>query len=221
MTVEILAKKYEHNSVVRALVQLIPMSIGSAVDVAIITRVQNIRTNRARVFFDELAKGDEKLRPELLENNEFLHCYFATASAALKSRRAEKIQALARLLLSSTTEGKFEAGDEYEEFLSILDELSFRELQILTILDGFESRYPHNDQENDYQRASRFWDKFVKQVIKELCVQPAEFESILTRLTRSGCYESFAGIYVDYTGGQGKISPLFHRLKDLALDSSS
>ncbi len=218
--VESLVKRYERSAVVRALVQLIPLSIGAAVDTAVLTRVQAIRADRARVFFDELAKGEKELRPELLENDEFLHCYFATAAAVLRTQRTEKIQALARLL-RSTTEGRLTVVDEFEEFLSILAELSYRELSVLATLDGYESRHPLQEEENDLQRANRFWNAFVQQVVQEFSIQPNEVDSILTRLNRSGCYETFTGGYFDYTGGKGKITPLFHRLKELALNSNS
>ncbi len=221
LIIDTLVKRYEQSSVVRGLVQLIPLSIGSALDTAVLTRVQSIRADRAHAFFDELAKGKEQLRPELLENNEFLHCYFATVAAALRTQRTEKIQALARLLRSSTVSGKMVIVDEYEEFLSILSELSYRELSVLTVLHGYESRHPHQVGENDLQRANRFWEAFHNQVVVELPIRPNEVDSILTRLNRSGCYETFTGGYLDYTGGKGKITPLFHRLKEVALNADS
>jgi hypothetical protein len=80
--IETLVKRYERSSVLRALVQLVPLGIGSAVDTALMTRVSTIQANLTGVFFDELAKDERPLHPELLENNEFLHCYFATSVAA-------------------------------------------------------------------------------------------------------------------------------------------
>lgn len=216
--IETLATRYERNAVLRALVQLIPFSIGSAADTALLTRLSTIRADRARVFFDELARGEKQLCPELLESTEFLHCYFATTAAALSTQRNEKIQALARLVLSSATNGKIATIDEYEEFLSILVELSFRELSVLVLLEKYEARYSRQSDENDLQRAIRFWDEFVQQVALDFSVRPDEIDAILTRLNRSGCYETFTGGFFDYTGGKGRITPLFHRLKELALN---
>jgi hypothetical protein len=217
--IETLVKRYERSAVLRALVQLVPLSIGSAADTALLTRVAAIRADRTRVFFDELAKDEKLLRPELLENNEFLHCYFATAAAALRTQRNEKIQSLARLLRSSTENGKIDTADEYEEFLNILMELSQRELSVLLILDQYETQYPLQGDENDLQRANRFWDAFVQRLSQDFSIGVREVDSLLTRLNRSGCYETFTGGFFDYTGGKGKITPLFHRLKELALKS--
>ena len=212
-----LIKRYERSAVLRALVQLIPLSIGSAADTALMTRVATIRAERMRVFFDELAKNEESLHPELLENNEFLHCYFATSAAVLRTHRNEKIQAFARLLRSSTEDGKISTVDEYEELLSILADLSQRELSVLVTLDQYETRHPPLPDENDLQRANRLWDAFVLQISQDLSIGLREVGSVLTRLNRSGCYETFTGGFFDYSGGRGKITPMFHRLRELAL----
>jgi hypothetical protein len=214
--IETLVKRYERSAVLRALVQFVPFSVGSAADTALMTRVATIRADRTRVFFDELANDEKPLHPELLENNEFLHCYFATSAAALRTQRNEKIQSLARLLRSSTEDGKIATVDEYEEFLNILTELSQRELSVLVMLDQYETRYPLQADENDLQRANRFWDAFVQQISQDFSIELREVDSVLTRLNRSGCYETFTGGFFDYTGGKGKITPLFHRLKELA-----
>lgn len=216
-TLESLAQRYEHNATIRALVQLIPMSIGSAIDTALLTRLQAMRIERARVFFDELAKGEQQLSPELLKNNDFLHCYFSTTAAVLRTHRTEKIQMLARILGAATKNGNFAVIDEYEEFLTILDDLSHRELLVLATLAKYEALHPQGNDENDLQRANRFWDSFTDELVHRLEIRPAEVDSLLTRLSRSGCYEAFTGGYYSYTGGKGKITPMFHRLKDLAV----
>ena len=94
--VERLATRYEHNPIIRALVQLIPFGFGSAADVALVTTIENIREERAHTFFDELASQDLILTEEQIENEDFLHSYFATTRAALNTRRREKIRLFAR-----------------------------------------------------------------------------------------------------------------------------
>jgi hypothetical protein len=213
---ENLVTRYEKSALLRALVQLVPLNIGSAIDTAVIIRVQAIRAARTKEFFDELARGDIQLQAELLENNDFLHCFFATVDAALRTNRHEKIRAFSRLLRSATIEGKISALEEYEELLGILDDMSYRELTVLTILDQYEQANPKQDQENDLQRTNRYWSDFSEKVISSLGVLPEELDAIMTRLNRTGCYETFTGGFFDYTGGKGKITPVFRRLKALA-----
>ena len=87
-------------------------------------------------FFDELAKGDVIVDEELLKSEDFLHAYFATTKYALNTRRREKIEMFARLLKSSITEKDISSIDEYEDLLKVLDELSYRELLALRILEA-------------------------------------------------------------------------------------
>jgi len=214
-TLEKLASSYERNPVIRGLIQLIPFGIGSGIDVTLVTTIQNIRADRVKTFFDQLEVNDAELSPELLKSEDFLHCYFATVNAALNTKRREKIRLFAQLLSSAVFTNLFDHSDEYEEYLSILDELTFRELMILNILHRYEEATPFNQNENDLQRANRFWEQFIGEVETELQIPRNEIDSLLTRLNRTGCYETFTGTYLDYTGGKGKLTPLYYRLKSL------
>lgn len=217
-TIESLVNRYERNALIRGLIQLIPLNIGSALDTAVLIKVQAIRAERAKEFFDELSRGEQELKPDLLESNEFLHCFFATSEAALKTNRAEKIRMFARLLRSSTDDGKFSGIDEYEEFLGILNELTYRELALLTLLDNYETRFPKTGPgENEINRAMRFWKEFCDELVTAFGIKDIEIDAVLHRLNRSGCYETFTND-LHYFKHKGKTTPTFQRLKSLALD---
>jgi hypothetical protein len=209
---ENLLARYEDNRVVRGLVQLIPFGIGGALDVVITKTLSNIREERSRAFFDELIKTSKPLEPTVLESEDFLHCYFSTVRYALNSRRREKIQMFARLLKTSLGETGPRDVDEYEEFLAILDDLTFRELQTLTIMDAFSDR-PRTPDLNDLQWSNTFWDEFEDRIVRELGVPNDEVRDFLSRISRTACYEVFTGGYFDYTGGKGKLTPTYRRLK--------
>jgi CRISPR/Cas system CSM-associated protein Csm2 small subunit len=211
-TTENLLARYEGNRVVRGLVQLIPFGIGGALDVVITKTLSNIREERSRAFFDELTKTSRQLEPTVLESEDFLHCYFATVRYALNSRRREKIQMFARLLKASLGETGPRDVDEYEEFLEILDDLTFRELQALAIMDSFSVR-PRTPEQNNLQWTNTFWDEFEDRIVRELRVPKDEVSDFLNRISRTACYEIFTGGYMDYTGGKGKLTPTYRRLK--------
>ena len=210
-----LAERYEKNAILRGLIQLVPFGLGSGIDVALSARFQKIKEERTRAFFDELAEGGILLQPGLLKSEDFLHCFFATVKAALDTRRREKIRLFARLLKASTLAGSFSGTDEYEEYLNTLDELSFREISILVTLGKFESLFPKSDTENDLKRTHRFWDQFTTELVEKLHIPKEEIDAVLTRLNRTGLYETFIGSYFDYTGGKGKLTPLYFHLKKL------
>lgn len=210
-TVNLLAR-YEGNRVIRALVQLIPFGIGGALDVVVTKTISNIRDERSRIFFDELANTSKPLEPAILESEDFLHCYFSTAKYALNSRRREKIEMFARLLKSSLSDSGPRDIDEYEEFLEILDDLGIRELRALVILDTFSDR-PRTAEHNDLQWTETFWDEFRERVVQELSIPEVEVSDFMNRISRTACYEMFIGSYLGYVGGKGKLTPTYRRLE--------
>ena len=213
-TIEQLANRYQANPMIRGLIQLIPFGIGSAADVALVTTLERIREDRAREFFDELEKGAVQLTPGIIEKEDFLHCYFSTVRAALNTRRREKIRYFARLLTSSICSSEIATVDEYEECLSILDEIGYRELGILVVLSRYEKEYPQG-KETDVQRTNRFWDPFSSEICSSFSISREELFGILTRLNRTGLYATIVGTYIGYTGGRGKLTPLYTKLEKL------
>jgi hypothetical protein len=209
---EDLIRRYETNPVIRGLVQLIPFGIGSGVEVALMTTVNNIRQDRLKTFFDELAAGSIELTPLCIESEDFLHAYFSTIKAALNTRRREKIRLFANLLKTSYTTEALNDIDEYEEFLRILDEMSYRELLILLKLYHFENEHSNEEPKNDWKRAEQFWDTFLFEMVRDLGIKEDEVFYFLQRLERTGCYETFHGFWGN-DKKLGRITPSFYRLK--------
>ena len=210
-------EKYD-NRVIRGLIQLLPCGIGSAIDVVLMKTLENIQRERTMAFFDELAKGDVIVDEELLKSEDFLHAYFATTKYALNTRRREKIEMFARLLKNSITEKDISSIDEYEDLLKVLDELSYRELLALRILDEYSSITRLKGQ-NDLQWTNQFWDKFEEDITNELKIPKDQIASFMDKIARTGCYEMFTGTYLDYTGGKGKLTSMYWRLKKFIEDS--
>ena len=136
------------------------------------------------------------------------------------SRRREKIKMFARLLKSSLTECDLAGIDEYEDFLNILDEISYRELLALAIMDEYSTR-PRTEKQNDLEWVGTFWDEFESRLSKELNIPSNQVADFMNRIARTGCYEMFTGTYWDYTGGKGKLTPTYQRLKRFIIDNSA
>jgi hypothetical protein len=213
-------KYYEKNPVIRALVPLIFTPFATGIDAALMQKLQNIKEERARAFFDELADGKIELTGYLIKTEDFLHCFYATTKAALNTRRRQKIRMFARLLKSATIEGAFSDTDEYEEYLGILDELSYQEICMLLFLEKYENKFPKLQNENDLQRANRFWLNYIEDLKKKLNIPELEIDARLTRLNRTGCYETFVGGYMNYTGGKGKLTPTYFRIKKFIISKN-
>lgn len=214
-----LAKYYQSQPIVQALVNAIP-TVGGSLDTLLNTRAQQIAEERAKEFFDELSKDSLELTEEIIQSEDFIHRWVITAKAAVNTRMREKIRLFARLLKSSFLSDTSITTDEYEEYLSILDELSYREFLVLLILERYEREFLPSENENELQRASRFWEQFVSEVNQQLNLTVDKTNAMLTRLNRTGCYQTFIGSYMDYSGDVGKLTATYYRLKKL-LDTAS
>ncbi len=209
---------YIKSKTVRALMQIagaVTFGGSSALDTAIALKVENMRAARLRTFFEELDKDGTVLTNEVIQTEDFLHAFFATTKAALNTKRKEKIEMFARLLKSFADSKNNLNIDEYEDNISILDELSCRELLVLNILEKFEVENPQTEGNTVLQRSSVFWKDFVNEVSTKLNISEDEVAAILTRLNRTGCYCEITGGYFDYGGGKGYLTPLYFKLKVL------
>jgi len=225
--IEKLVELYENKPLIKGLIQLI--SPIAALDTILAKRVENIRAERAATLFEEFAKGEKELTEELIRSEDFLHCYFATVKAALNTRRREKIRMFARMLKSAITSCSFSNIDEYDEYLQILDELSFNEIRILATLEKFETQNPAKNGEHPTITAKRFWDKFISALEKSLAMPKNEIGATLFRLNRTGCYETLHGTYGEpgmlvawgMTDGVGILTPKYFRLKKIIENEKS
>jgi hypothetical protein len=199
-------------------VVLAPVTAGiSAVaDQAIVSTFAFLRRARLRAFRDELVSLNLNTTEQDVHSSEFIEAFVATASRVERTKRKEKIALFARLFGSYWRKGTFtsEGYDEYEEELSIVDELSYREFMVLCILHKLEQQHPMYPGMNRLQRARVFWNDFEKEAAKAVGVRVDEVQGYLQRLSRTGLYQIITGAYLDYEGGLGHLTPRFERLKE-------
>lgn len=205
-----LSLRYSDKPILQALLQLLP-GWGSA-DTLLQKRADEIRSERLHVFFEEIANGNSELTEELIQTEDFLHAYFCTLRAAINTRRKEKIRLFAKLLDSSIDSALSVSSDEYEELLSILDELSLREFNALVKLMVHEKANPVNEGQNLLQNSKKYWEEFKKDIIQDLGVSLESFNAFMAKIERTGLYTRITGMYYDYAGDIGRTTPLLSRL---------
>ena len=211
-----LAVRYEKKPYIKSLLQLIP-SWGAA-DTLLQQRADEIRSDRIRIFFDELSVGKINLTEDIIQSDEFLHCYFCTLRAALNTRQHEKIQLFARLLDSSIIPDSSISSDEYEEILAVLDSVTLREFRILCNLRQHELAHPQSTAENELQNAWHYWGQFKKDSIEMYGIPADAFTAFMAKLERTGLYLRITGGFSDYSGDVGRTTPLFARLIEIVTE---
>lgn len=205
-----LSVKYSNKPVIRSLLKIIPG--WSSADTLIQKRADEIKGDRLRTFFEELAEGRHELTDELIQSEDFLHSYFCTLRAVLNCRQREKIKHLARLLSSSFDPTLRVTPDEHEDLLSILEEISLREFAILNDLRSRELSHPRNEGENDLEHSRKYWNEFKAATIQTFGIPAESFNGFMTRLERTGLYVRITGAFFDYYGDIGTTTPTLARL---------
>ena len=177
------------NQYIRSLIQIIPFA--PSVDVFLREGIDKYRSKRLRAFFDDIASQKITLTNEIINNDDFLYCYFATVRSVLNTRRQEKITFFARLFGAVVSFEKLKSLDDFESYLNKLDGLSLREIQILKLLYDFE--IGNGLKQTDHiitrlERNEKFWNEFLGEAAKEVSAPKEEVQDMLIVAERSGCY---------------------------------
>ncbi|WP_207424966.1 hypothetical protein [Pedobacter sp. SYSU D00535] len=192
-----LHERYESQPLLKALVQLATLNgfpIGAVADTVLSGYVNSMKTKKLRTFFDELNNEEVKLSPEIIENSDNLHAFFATVNYVNQNRSDVEIKAFAAILKSLyRDEIKI---DEFEEYEQILNELTEREFIILSVKLEFEKHASLSQTDlNPLQLTSSYWEDFKSEIKKKLNIEAEELNAILVRIQRTGCYATFRGYF--------------------------
>jgi hypothetical protein len=203
---------YQRSPVLRVLVKLNP-ALG-AVEAALLSTWAYFQHRRMEVFADELTTLGLNVTEDDARQREFFDAFTSTVRHTAAETRDEKIRLFARLFANHVARSYSTPIDLYEEYLSVLDELSEREFSILLILRKYEIANPIRANENALQRAQRFWGAFAREAQEGLGIPANHLEPLLDRLTRTGLYQTIVGAFIDYTGGRGHLTPYFDGFLD-------
>lgn len=225
----------DRDQVLKALVDIVLIGLGIPFAGIITSGIKGVLSyyiqDKTILFFQELARHPEKIKKDEVQSQEFVHKFLITYNAAVKTYHDEKIRILARLFIYGNKEEEIEV-DEYEEYLKILEELSYREIVALKIIDDLYSKTkpqkkyetsvfmidadrdvaePKTEPEDQFaQFEGELYEK-----LKTVChVNPEDIQIFLVRLYRSGLYEKFSYMFDDIgTEGKGKLTSLYYRIR--------
>jgi len=208
---------YRDKPIIQSLLKLVYG--GSSLDTLLQRRATEIKADRLKVFFDELAQGDIPLTEDLIEGEPFLHSFFCTVQAVTRTHQREKIRLFARLLRTSISPNMLTIPDECEELIATLETISLREFAVLNCLYRLEQAHPPHPSYNPYlEIISMYWNTFLDEVIDKHEIPADSVNAFMARLERTGLYLRITGAYFDYAGDQGRTTPLFRRLLEFVED---
>ncbi len=210
---ESLVERYKHNPPLRALMTLIggySPPVG-ALESAVLTSFERVRSERQRELFDALDRGGIELTDEIIQQEEFIHAFLATARAANRTRQRQKIRLFARLLKAFVSGRNGLDVNEHEELLRVLEDLSPREFSSLVLLRQHEQAVARKNGETRPQWIFHFWEDAKHDLEQKLGFPSSEFEGFLARLSRTGLYRREIG-FLDDAEEIGCTTPQLARL---------
>ena len=218
-----LARGYLDNHALREFVKLIPG--WAIVEEGIESYLAELRKNQFEefwlTFFEDLKKrvGERMsiMFVDLLRSRAFIFAVDRTLRAVINTDRARKIKLLAHLLANSVDNDRAEeySFDEFEEIFVIIDELSDREIKLLSLIANFEDEHGFSPENDDVTRREGAWSTFIDQTTRRLGILQYDLRALLIRLKRSGLYDEPLNTFWAVGMRVGLLTMLFSRVRKL------
>lgn len=131
-----LIEKYEGNSVLRALVNLVP-NIGGSLDILLSIKGSKWREERLKAFLTDLDKRvgeieNEEILEKISGSEEFYDLIVQSMNSVIKTRHQKKIECYSNILINSLTKPKSTISREL--LIAMLDTITIDEIEYLTEL---------------------------------------------------------------------------------------
>jgi hypothetical protein len=190
--------------------------------------------DRSTTFFEEIAAHPEKIRDQEVQSEEFIHKFWISYNAVVKVHEKEKIKLLARMFSNASSQDV--SVSQYEECFYIINDLSYREISYLALLDNllinnapgeWAQLVPmiHNGSIDGFQlekiqlnQYANIKDELYSKLETAYGVPPTEIRSFLMRLARSGLYQIHDTIAKQT--GDGTLTPLYYKIKSYVVKFS-
>lgn len=151
---------------------------GDVIDTNINEIVNNFIKQKQEIFLDEILKNDIELCTVDVNDVEFIMNFKKTLDAVNRLSNNDKIKYFANLLRNGYMKKEKISNDEYEEFLRVLNDLSYREINYIFFLYDFENK---NDKEN-----KNYWYNFMSEFEKNFQINRYESYEIYKRIANTG-----------------------------------
>lgn len=156
---------------------------------ALDTMLNNRFENKLKLVLDEIINGDEIITPEMLQDIDVISSFLQMMEAVKRTQVNEKIIIFARLFKNFILSENSIKQDEYEEYLNVLSELSFREIDILMT---YHNHMNHCKEVSNIFESTTY-QSFKCEIFSRYLITEAELTDILTRMQNKGLCVFYMG----------------------------
>lgn len=192
------------NPVVKATILSVLTSIpiiGELIDGTIDAVLTNFQQKKREELVSIIISNRENVTSEMVNDIGFIVNFAKTLEAVNRLSSNDKVKYFANLLINGYFIDDKIGNDEFEEYLSFLNELSYRQINMLVLLYDFENKHLNLDSDNKLASTNSYWHLFIGKMENDFLLDKQETEDILTNISKTGMCREINGAFVGYTGG--------------------
>lgn len=158
--------------------------IGDMIDSSMDKVIQDFQQRKETELIDVILKDKNTITSEMVNDVEFIVNYNRTLEAVRRLATNDKVKFFGNLIRNGYLSGEHIACSEFEEYLDILNTLSYREIQCLV-------DYMLYCEGKNKNRRTQYnaWAYFRRDYAKKMKISESELWSIFTRIKRTGFIE--------------------------------
>lgn len=195
----------------QGLVAEIPV-LGTILTDALDKGLEEFQNEKKRRLLDSIVESTSIIAPERIEAVPFIMEFARTQDAINRLANEKKIHYICNLFCNYfLKEDHGQEIDIYEEYLSQIQMLSYREIELLIQLHRFEIEGTHEHVADPYERHEKAYERLKEFAKKEMNISAGELEGIMTSISKSGFCKEETGGRIGYAGGVFCITRYFER----------
>lgn len=175
-----------------SLLGLIP-GAGSFINDEISKAINEFQLKKRNELLDVILSGNYEITSNLVKDEEFIINFCKTCEAVNRLATNDKVKYFGNLIRNSyLTDEKIE-NDEFEEYIHILEDISYREINYLVFLK-------ENEDKMKKEKKILKWHEFVKAFNEKFNIPRANIYNIFYRLKRTGFVDENLGVSGSISG---------------------
>lgn len=158
--------------------------IGDMIDSSMDKVIQDFQQKKENELIDIILKDRNMITSEMVNDVEFIVNYNRTLEVVRRLATNDKVKFFGNLIRNGYLSGEHIACSEFEEYLDILNTLSYREIQCLV-------DYMLYCEEKTKEKRTQYntWEGFSEDYSKKMKISRSDLWSIFTRIKRTGFIE--------------------------------
>ena len=193
-----------------ALSKSIPV-LGTVFDETVLGILENHQKAKQQQLLEAIIHNADLLSSQRVHAIPFLMEFARTQQAVLRLANEKKVQFICNLFVNYFVKEEHEDVDEYDEFLLHLEQLSYRELDLLVHLYEYQREEAKRQNMEELTTSAEVFEKLRIYAEKEYGLSRGELIGLMTSVTKSGFCKEETGAFLNNTGGKFMVTGYFEK----------